>query len=129
VNAFTTSDCLRIAYRRSGTGPALVLLHGFAADGRVWRTQIDDFSRDFDVIAWDAQGCGQSNDTPEDFSMEDSARCLLALLDAAGVEAPHLWLPPLGAVRRITTRFTPTSRMATRAICWSIPSAHTRAQI
>jgi pimeloyl-ACP methyl ester carboxylesterase len=90
VNAFTTSDGLRIAYRRSGTGPALVLLHGFIADGRVWRTQIDDFSRDFDVIAWDAPGCGQSCDTPEDFSMQDYARCLLALLDEAGVEAPHL---------------------------------------
>jgi pimeloyl-ACP methyl ester carboxylesterase len=69
VNAFTNSDGLRIAYRRSGTGPTLVLLHGFIADGRVWRTQIDDFSRDFDVIAWDAPGCGQSSDTPEDFSM------------------------------------------------------------
>jgi len=90
VNAFTTSDGFRIAYRRSGTGPALVLLHGFIADGRIWRTQIDDFSRDFDVIAWDAPGCGQSCDPPEDFSMEDYARCLLALLDEAGVEAPHL---------------------------------------
>lgn len=70
MNAFTTSDGLRIAYRRSGTGPALLLLHGFIADGRFWRTQIDDFSRDFDVIAWDAPGCGQSCDTPEDFSME-----------------------------------------------------------
>ena len=90
MNAFTTSDGLGIAYRRSGTGPALVLLHGFIADGRVWRTQIDDFSRDFDVIAWDAPGCGQSCDPPEDFSMEDYARCLLALLNDAGVEAPHL---------------------------------------
>ena len=86
MNAFTTSDGICIAYRRSGTGPALVLLHGFIADGRVWRTQIDDFSRDFDVIAWDAPGCGQSCDTPEDFSMEDYARCLLALLNEAGVE-------------------------------------------
>jgi pimeloyl-ACP methyl ester carboxylesterase len=90
VNAFTTSDGLYIAYRRSGTGPALVLLHGFIADGRVWRTQIDDFSRDFDVIAWDAPGCGQSCDTPEDFSMQEYARCLLALLNDADVEAPHL---------------------------------------
>ena len=90
MNAFTTADGLRIAYRRSGTGPALVLLHGFIADGRIWRTQIDDFSRDFDVIAWDAPGCGQSCDPPEDFSMEDYARRLLALLNDAGVEAPDL---------------------------------------
>ena len=90
MNAFTTSDGLCVAYRRSGAGPALLLLHGFIADGRFWRTQIDDFSRDFDVIAWDAPGCGQSCDPPEDFSMEDYARCLLALLDDAGVDAPHL---------------------------------------
>ena len=80
----------RLSPQAQNSGRRSSLLHGFIADGRVWRKQIDDFSRDFDVIAWDAPGCGKSSDPPEDFSMEDYARCLLALLNDAGVEAPHL---------------------------------------
>ena len=31
----------RVAYRRKGDGPALVLLHGWPANSREWRRQID----------------------------------------------------------------------------------------
>ena len=81
---------LRIAYQRAGQGPPLVLLHGFISDGRSWRRQVDDLSRDFDVIAWDAPGCGRSSDVPEEFSMAEFAGCLAGLLDAIGVSAAHL---------------------------------------
>jgi pimeloyl-ACP methyl ester carboxylesterase len=90
MNALTTSDGRRIAYQRAGVGSALVLLHGFIADGRLWRTQIDGLSADFDLIAWDAPGCGQSEDTPEEFSMAEYARCLAELLDHADVASAHL---------------------------------------
>ena len=46
---------LRIAYRRAGTGPPLVLLHGgFGFDSRSWRSQFDALADDFTVVAWDA---------------------------------------------------------------------------
>jgi pimeloyl-ACP methyl ester carboxylesterase len=90
VNAFTTSGGLRIAYQRAGAGPALVLLHGFIVDSRTWRTQIDDLSSNFEVIAWDAPGCGQSDDTPEEFSMAEFACCLAELMDHARVPSAHL---------------------------------------
>ncbi len=80
----------RIAYQRTGAGTPLVLLHGFIADSRVWRTQIEDLSRDFDVIAWDAPGCGQSSDTGEEFSMAEYADSLAGLLDAIGIPSAHV---------------------------------------
>ena len=80
----------RIAYQRRGQGPALVLLHGFIHDSRTWHRQIEDLSRDFDVIAWDAPGCGQSSDPPEEFSMAEFADCLGGFLDAEGISAAHL---------------------------------------
>ncbi len=49
---------LRITFRRTGEGPPLVLLHGFAGDSREWRRQIDDLSDEFTVVAWDAPGSG-----------------------------------------------------------------------
>lgn len=86
----TEVNGLRIAYQRAGSGPPLVLLHGFISDSRVWRAQIKDLSRDFDVIAWDCPGCGESSDPPEEFSMLQFADCLAGLLDAVGVSSAHL---------------------------------------
>jgi pimeloyl-ACP methyl ester carboxylesterase len=81
---------IRIAYRRAGQGDPLILLHGFISDSRVWRPQIEEFSSDFDVIAWDAPGCGESSDPPEEFTMGDFVDCLAGLLNALGVSPAHL---------------------------------------
>ena len=83
-------DGLDIAHQRAGTGPPLVLLHGFISDSRAWQPQIEDLSRDFDVIAWDAPGCGESSDPGEHFSMAEFADCLAGLLDSLGVSSAHL---------------------------------------
>lgn len=53
---------LSAAYQRTGGGPALVLLHGFTHDSRVWRPQLESLSDQFTVIARDAPGAGQSPD-------------------------------------------------------------------
>ena len=81
---------LRIAYQRVGSGPPLVLLHGFLQDSRAWRWQMHGLAHDFDMIAWDAPGCGQSSDPGEEFSMAEYADCLAGLLSSIGVSAAHL---------------------------------------
>ena len=83
-------DGLRVAYERRGSGPPLVLLHGILDDARAWRPQLDGLSDAFDVIAWEAPGCGGSDDPPEGFGADDYADCVLGLLDALGVERPHV---------------------------------------
>jgi pimeloyl-ACP methyl ester carboxylesterase len=81
---------LEIAYERQGDGPVLVLLHGGASDGREWRRQLDDFSDEFDVVAWDAPGFGRSSDPPDDFLMSDYADCLAGFVRALGLARPHV---------------------------------------
>jgi len=83
-------DGLRIAYRRAGSGPPLVLLHGALADSRVWRRQVDEFSEEFTVVAWDAPGCGGSSDPPESFRLADYADCLARCIDALGIGPAHV---------------------------------------
>jgi len=83
-------DGIRVAYQRAGSGPTLVLLHGFIVDSRSWRRQLEDLPRDFDVIAWDAPGCGESSDPGEGFSMAEYADCLAGLLKRTGVSSAHL---------------------------------------
>jgi pimeloyl-ACP methyl ester carboxylesterase len=80
----------RVAYRRRGEGPPLVLLHGAFADSRAWLPQLDGLSDRFTVVAWDAPGCGGSFDPPEDFGLDGYADCVAAFVDALGLERPHL---------------------------------------
>jgi pimeloyl-ACP methyl ester carboxylesterase len=82
-------DGLRIAYERAGSGPPLVLLHGYVGDGpTTWRHQLDGLSDEFTVIAWDAPGAGRSADPPEGFGLDGYARCLAGFVAALELEKP-----------------------------------------
>lgn len=86
-----TSCGLKITYRRAGSGDALVLLHGgFGFDSRAWQPQFDDLSDEFTVVAWDAPGCGGSEDPPVSFRMADYADCLAEFLGTLGLRRPHV---------------------------------------
>lgn len=60
---------LKIAYRRAGEGAALVLLHGVPTHSGELRQQVEGLFDQFNVIAWDMPGCGQSSDPPEQFQV------------------------------------------------------------
>jgi pimeloyl-ACP methyl ester carboxylesterase len=82
---------LRIAYERAGTGPQLVLVHGYVGDGNgTFRHQIDALSDEFTVVAWDGPGAGRSDDPPESWRMPDFADCLAGFIEALGLERPHV---------------------------------------
>jgi pimeloyl-ACP methyl ester carboxylesterase len=81
---------LRIAYRRAGDGPPLVLLHGGLSDSREWRRQLEDLSDEFTVVAWDAPGCGGSSDPDERFRLPGYADVLASYVDALELERPHV---------------------------------------
>lgn len=81
---------LMLAYRRAGIGPPLVLLHGAYEDGRIWSRQLEGLSDAFTVIAWDAPGCGLSDDPPEAFTAADYGDCVAGFLDALGLRRPHV---------------------------------------
>jgi pimeloyl-ACP methyl ester carboxylesterase len=79
-----------MAYHRAGNGPPLVLLHGGWSDGRAWQPQLTSLAPRFDVIAWDAPGCGGSEDPPAGTTLADYADALAELLAVLGVDRAHL---------------------------------------
>jgi pimeloyl-ACP methyl ester carboxylesterase len=83
-------DGLRIAYERVGQGPALVLFHGAGSDSRLWRPQLEGLSDEFTVFAWDAPGCGQSDDPAPGVSAEELGAITAGFLRAAVPAKPHL---------------------------------------
>jgi pimeloyl-ACP methyl ester carboxylesterase len=81
---------LEIAYERVGEGPALVFVHGAAADGRLWQPQLAALADEFTVVAWDEPGAGRSSDAPADFGLVDYANCLAALIEALALGPAHV---------------------------------------
>ena len=79
---------LTVAYQRVGNGPPLVLLHGAYEDSRIWNRQLEGLSDEFTVIAWDAPGCGHSDDSPESFTAAHYGDCLAGFLDALQLTDP-----------------------------------------
>lgn len=104
-----------VAYRMIGTGPPLVLLHGFLCDSRCWRTQLVSLADQFTLIAWDAPGAGFSTDPPDASTTTDWAHTLAGFLDAAGVQRAHfLGLSWGGMLTQELYRLDPA-----RVIIWS----------
>lgn len=79
---------VRIAYQRRGSGAPLVLFHGVFEDSRIWCDELDRLSEHFDVIAWDAPGCGGSDDVPEGWGNADWANAASGFITGLGLTAP-----------------------------------------
>jgi len=79
---------VKIYYEVHGTGPVLLLSHGFAATSQMWQPQIEALSRSHTLILWDMRGHGQS-DSPDAPGLYSEALCIddmQALLDTAGAD-------------------------------------------
>lgn len=79
-----------IAYRTAGSGPPLVLLHGGLVDSRAWSREVDAFSDEFQVVAWDAPGCGQSSDPRPGVTLDDYADSVAGFIEALGLGPAHI---------------------------------------
>jgi len=84
-----TVDGHRLRYVRAGSGPAVVLVHGFASSLYTWKDVIPALAAAHDVVALDLPGFGQS-DQPADLSFEDFPRAVLGLMDHLGIETAAL---------------------------------------
>lgn len=79
---------VRIAYRRRGSGAPLVLFHGAWEDSRIWAGELERLSPHVDVIAWDAPGCGNSDDVPPGWGDADWADAASGFIAALGLSTP-----------------------------------------
>lgn len=76
-----------IAYEDSGgTGPAVVLSHGFLMDHSMFDHQVASLRDRYRVVTWDERGFGGTRATG-DFTYWDSANDVLALMDHLGIES------------------------------------------
>ncbi len=79
----------RLVYEATGEGPAVVLVHGFGLDRRMWDPQAEYLAARFLVVRYDCRGFGASGpfDPAVPYTHADD---LVALLDHLGLGRPAL---------------------------------------
>ena len=79
-------DGAQLAYRRAGSGPTVLLVHGIPTSSRLWDAVGAELAAGFDVIAPDMLGYGESSKPLDrDVSISAQAELLSGLLEALGV--------------------------------------------
>ena len=98
---YITANGIRIHYLREGRGPALLLLHGWPEFCRVWRKCIPDLASEFDVIAPDLRGFGDTEKPAHgpsaDAGADVHAADILGLMDGLCLERVGIVSHDVGA--------------------------------
>ncbi len=63
---FKTTDRNNLYYRIVGKGKPIIFVHGWSMNSCVWKYQMDELSKDFQVIAVDLRGHGRSGYTRDE---------------------------------------------------------------
>lgn len=79
-----------IAWESTGTGPAVLLLHGLGGGLLDWEPQVPALASRYQVIRLDVRGHGASGKPAGPYRVEDFMRDALAVLDAAGAATAHV---------------------------------------
>src|SRR5688572_24578083 len=83
--AFVDVDGVRVRYVRKGSGPAVVLIHGFASSIFTWKDVLPSLARSHDVVAIDLPGFGGS-DIPRPLSGATYPSVAFAVMDRLGID-------------------------------------------
>ena len=79
------ADGVKLHFLRSGQGPAVILLHGYAETSRMWRPLIPRLAERFTVIAPDLPGIGDSAIPKDGSNMKTAAARIHTLARSLGI--------------------------------------------
>jgi 3-oxoadipate enol-lactonase len=77
----------KLYYEISGTGYPLILLHAGIANLRMWDEQVEEFSKHYQIICYDARTFGKSTSEAVEFSNRQD---LLDLLNHLKIDKAHV---------------------------------------
>lgn len=111
-------DGARIAYRVSGSGPALLFVHGGTGTGAFdWEYQVEHFAREWRTVVMDLRAHGDSTDPADLLALESIGDDAAAVADAVGGVAAAIGFS-IGAsavLARVAHR--PQDRFARALVC------------
>ena len=115
-----TPDGVRVGYDAAGSGPTVLLSHGFAATSAMWREQVSALTgAGYRAIAWDQRGhgCSDAPDEPTAYSEEAAVADMAAVLDACGAGRVALVGLSLGGYLSLAFHLVHPARVAALVLC------------
>ena len=94
---FETSDGAVIPYRVRGSGPALIMLHGWSQSGAMFHHQLSALSDGYTVIVPDLRGHGESPTPAGGLRISRLSADVLELMDHLGIAQVHMLGWSMGA--------------------------------
>ncbi len=79
-------DDVRFDVTDTGSGPAIVLLHGFPLAKEAWDSQAEALAKEARVVRFDLRGLGKTSVPMGPYLMESLASDVAGVLDALGIE-------------------------------------------
>jgi pimeloyl-ACP methyl ester carboxylesterase len=111
-----------IPYDVTGSGPAVVFLHGGFMERSAWDLQIPEFAKSFRAIRYDIRPFGQSSAPAKPYR---TSQDLLQLLDHLKVDRAHLIGHSFGGQVAIDFALTHPARVAGLVLVGAAPSGFT----
>ena len=88
---FVTVDGKRVHYLEAGSGPPVILIHGFMYNTVMWKKNIHALAKQFKVYAIDLWGWGYSERLREtEYSFERYGKQIVGFMDALNIEKATL---------------------------------------
>jgi pimeloyl-ACP methyl ester carboxylesterase len=84
METVTSRDGTPIAYKRSGEGPPLVLVHGTTSDHSTWELVLPELQRHFTLYAVDQRSRGESGGGGSAYDIEREFEDVVAVIDSIG---------------------------------------------
>ena len=90
ASRFATVNGLKLHYLTAGHGPAVILLHGYAQNSRMWRPLMPLLAVKFTVIAPDLPGIGDSDIPKNGLDMKSAAARIHDLVGSLGIKKAEI---------------------------------------
>jgi len=90
-------NSVRLNYYRTGSGPAVILVHGLTDHALYWSALARALAADYDMVMYDSRGHGASDPSPTDYRLETLAGDLATLVGSLGLVRPAVIGHSMGA--------------------------------
>jgi pimeloyl-ACP methyl ester carboxylesterase len=85
-DGYATVNGVKLHYLQAGSGPAVILLHGYAETSHMWLPLIPKLARTHTVIAPDLRGAGLSSKPEAGYDKKTMAQDIHALAQSLGIK-------------------------------------------